>query len=222
MPITGLLWGAAIDPSFLRRSDEFPRFVVPHAHNQSLGAQHLADIEVNVTLSKTHWLGGKYRRYRVSWTVTLPGNPEQELLSFPEQFDFLTEHEAFKYGENRTHTFVDSMLSTPSKAQVPRRGRSARNAPGGLMVRAGARHFGAVWRVAAFPMIPSSFVRQAEATGNTESSGKSSDNRNTISLSGLFALPVNCVASAMLQIFWLRLRRSIQPAGFEPLDRATG
>ncbi|MBC8727460.1 hypothetical protein [Paraburkholderia sp. UCT2] len=73
------------------------------------------NIEVNVTLSKTHWLGGKYRRYRVSWTVTLPGNPEQELLSFPEQFDFLTEHEAFKYGENRAHTFVDSMLSTPSQ-----------------------------------------------------------------------------------------------------------
>ncbi|WP_162634032.1 MULTISPECIES: hypothetical protein [Paraburkholderia] len=44
-------------------------------------------------------------------------------------------------------------------------------------------------------------MRQTEATGDTESSGKSSDNRNTISLSGLFALPVNCVVSAMLQIF---------------------
>ncbi|RZF26333.1 hypothetical protein EVC45_28285 [Paraburkholderia sp. UYCP14C] len=36
------------------------------------------NIEVHVTLSKTRWLGGKYRRYRVSWTVTFPGNPEQE------------------------------------------------------------------------------------------------------------------------------------------------
>ncbi|MDH6146576.1 MULTISPECIES: hypothetical protein [Paraburkholderia] len=85
------------------------------------------NIEVNVTLSKTHWLGGKYRRYRVSWTVTLPGNPEEELLSFPEQFDFLTEHEAFKYGENRAHTFVDSMLSTPSQR---RRFRDAAARPG--------------------------------------------------------------------------------------------
>ncbi|RZF26475.1 hypothetical protein EVC45_27470 [Paraburkholderia sp. UYCP14C] len=39
----------------------------------------------------------------------------QELVSFPEQFDFLTEREAFKYGENRAYTFVDSMLSTPSE-----------------------------------------------------------------------------------------------------------
>ncbi|MGF6478429.1 hypothetical protein QFZ91_000590 [Paraburkholderia sp. JPY419] len=73
------------------------------------------NIEVNVTLSKTHWLGGKYRRYRVSWTVTLPGNPHQEVVSFPEQFDFLTEREAFRYGENRAHTYIDSMLSTPSQ-----------------------------------------------------------------------------------------------------------
>ncbi|MEX3814995.1 hypothetical protein AB3X96_32840 [Paraburkholderia sp. BR13439] len=73
------------------------------------------NIEVNVSLSKTHWLGGKYRRYRVSWTVRLPGNPQQERVSFPEQFDFLTEREAFKYGENRAHTYVDSMLSTPSE-----------------------------------------------------------------------------------------------------------
>ncbi|MBB5445074.1 MULTISPECIES: hypothetical protein [unclassified Paraburkholderia] len=43
MPITGLLWAAAIDPSFLRHSDEFPQFVVPHPQNQSLGAQPRID-----------------------------------------------------------------------------------------------------------------------------------------------------------------------------------
>ncbi|MCC8392274.1 hypothetical protein LJ656_06700 [Paraburkholderia sp. MMS20-SJTR3] len=74
-------------------------------------------IEVHVSMSRSHWLGGKYRRYRVSWTVTLPGNPPRHLASFPEQFDFLTEQEAFKYGENRAHTFIDSMLSTPSRRQ---------------------------------------------------------------------------------------------------------
>jgi hypothetical protein len=73
------------------------------------------NIEVHVTLSKSHWLGGKYRRYRVSWAVTFHGDPEQELMSFPEQFDFLTEYEAFKYGESRAHTFIDSILSTPSQ-----------------------------------------------------------------------------------------------------------
>jgi hypothetical protein len=79
------------------------------------------NIEVHVTPSKSHWLGGKFRRYRVSWAVALPGNPEKEFVSFPEQFDFLTEQEAFKYGENRAHTYIDSILSTPS----PKRGIDA-------------------------------------------------------------------------------------------------
>ncbi|APA89767.1 hypothetical protein BJG93_30330 (plasmid) [Paraburkholderia sprentiae WSM5005] len=73
------------------------------------------DIEVHVSLSRSHGLGGKYRRFRVSWTVTMPGDPPRELANLPEQFDFLTEHEAFKYGENRAHTFIDSILSTPSR-----------------------------------------------------------------------------------------------------------
>ncbi|MBC8747426.1 MULTISPECIES: hypothetical protein [Paraburkholderia] len=73
------------------------------------------DVEVHVSLSRSHGLAGKYRRFRVSWTVTMPGFPTRELANLPEQFDFLTEHEAFKYGENRAHTFIDSMLSTPSQ-----------------------------------------------------------------------------------------------------------
>lgn len=75
------------------------------------------DIEVHVSISRSNWLGGKYRRYRVSWTVTMPGRPTSQLVSFPEQFDFLTENEAFKYGENRAHTYIDSVLSTPSQRQ---------------------------------------------------------------------------------------------------------
>jgi hypothetical protein len=73
------------------------------------------DVEVHVTMSRSQWLGGKYRRFRVSWTVTIPGGPARHLVSFPEQFDFLTEQEAFRYGEKRAHTFIDSMLTTPSQ-----------------------------------------------------------------------------------------------------------
>ena len=72
-------------------------------------------IDVHVTPARSHALGGVYRRFRVSWTVSSPGVPEQQVSSFPEKFDFLTEQEAFRYGEKRAHTFIDSMLSSPSQ-----------------------------------------------------------------------------------------------------------
>jgi hypothetical protein len=71
-------------------------------------------IEVHVSLSKAHAIGGMYRRFRVSYTISLPAHPERRLVNFPEQFDFLSEQEAFRYGERRAHTFIDSILSTPS------------------------------------------------------------------------------------------------------------
>lgn len=76
------------------------------------------NIEVHVTPAKSHALGGICRRYRVSWMVSSPGNPDQELASFPEQFDFLTEQEAFRYGEKRAHTSIDCMLSGPSPTGI--------------------------------------------------------------------------------------------------------
>ncbi|MBP0588377.1 hypothetical protein J8I87_01330 [Paraburkholderia sp. LEh10] len=72
-------------------------------------------IEVHVTPAKSRGMGGISRRYRVSWTVSSPDIPHRHLASFPEQFDFLTEQEAFKYGEARAHTFIDSIMLTPSK-----------------------------------------------------------------------------------------------------------
>jgi hypothetical protein len=75
-------------------------------------------IEVHVTPARTYALGGIARRYRVSWTISKPGGREGEFASFPEQFDFLSEQDAFAYGENRAHTYIDSMLSTPSKSRT--------------------------------------------------------------------------------------------------------
>ncbi|TCG04488.1 hypothetical protein BZM27_40570 [Paraburkholderia steynii] len=72
-------------------------------------------VDVCVTPAKTYALGGIYRRYRVTWTVSSPGRTGNEVVSFPEQFDFLSEQEAFRYGEKRAHTFIDSVLSTPSQ-----------------------------------------------------------------------------------------------------------
>ncbi|MEM5390074.1 hypothetical protein VSR68_42190 [Paraburkholderia phymatum] len=76
------------------------------------------EIEVLVTPAQWHAFGGICRRYRVSWIVSSPGNPGQVVASFPEQFDFLAEQEAFKYGEGRAHTFIDSILSTPLQRRI--------------------------------------------------------------------------------------------------------
>jgi|GEM_PF-2491135 len=71
-------------------------------------------IEVHVTAAKSHALGGISRRYRVSWSVVLPAQQNREVASFPEQLDFLSEQQAFKYGEKRAHTFIDSVMAAQS------------------------------------------------------------------------------------------------------------
>jgi len=75
-------------------------------------------IEVNVTPARSHAFGGAYRRYRVSWAVSPPGKQDAESACFPEQFDFLCEQEAFSYGEKRAHTYIDSILSTPTRKRM--------------------------------------------------------------------------------------------------------
>jgi hypothetical protein len=71
-------------------------------------------IEVHVTPARAFMIGGIARRYRVSWTVSSLDHPEQSVASFPEQFDFLSEQEASRYGEKRAHTYIDSMVCVPS------------------------------------------------------------------------------------------------------------
>jgi hypothetical protein len=82
---------------------------------QSYGPYRGCHIEVEVTPAKAHVMGGMTRRFRVSWSVSSPDALDQTIASFPEQFDFLSEYEAFRYGENRAHTYVDSILSTRSE-----------------------------------------------------------------------------------------------------------
>jgi hypothetical protein len=79
--------------------------------SQSCAPYRGCHIEVHVTPAKAHVIGGVTRRFRVLWTVSSPGHLNREVASFQEQFNFLSEHEAFRYGENRAHTFIDSVLS---------------------------------------------------------------------------------------------------------------
>jgi hypothetical protein len=83
--------------------------------SQAYAPYRVCGITVHVTVAKSQALGGACRRFRVSWTVSLPGDTQQKLANFPQQFDFLTEQEAFRYGENRAHTFIDSVLCVPAQ-----------------------------------------------------------------------------------------------------------
>lgn len=76
-------------------------------------------VEVHVTPGKARAIGGVYQRYRVSWTVSSPDLPNNRVASFPEQLDFITEQEAFKYGLSRAHTFIDSILCGQADKRVP-------------------------------------------------------------------------------------------------------
>jgi hypothetical protein len=102
--------------------------------SRSYGPYRGCLIEVHVTHSKSHALGGISHRFRVSWTVFSPDVPDLRVASFPERFDFLCDQDAFRYGANRAHTFIDSVLSVPSKR--PMAGDSAERTAHTLAVRA--------------------------------------------------------------------------------------
>ncbi|MFL9912090.1 hypothetical protein P0D84_39030 [Paraburkholderia sp. RL17-337-BIB-A] len=75
-------------------------------------------IEVHATPARAAVMGGIARRYRVSWTVSSLEHPEQSFASFPEQFDFLSEQVASRFGENRAHTYTDSVVCVPSRIRA--------------------------------------------------------------------------------------------------------
>jgi hypothetical protein len=68
-------------------------------------------INVRVTPAATLSFHGVGHRYKVSWTISSYAHPGREIASFPERLGFLSEQEAFRYAENRAHTFIDCMLS---------------------------------------------------------------------------------------------------------------
>jgi len=86
--------------------------------SRSYGPYRGCHIEVHVTQAKSYALGGISHRFRVSWTVFSPDDQNLRGASFPERFDFLCDQDAFRYGAKRAHTFIDSILSVPSKRQM--------------------------------------------------------------------------------------------------------
>ena len=76
-------------------------------------------VEVCVTVCKSLSFHGMVLRYRVSWSIFPPDNLSPAIASFPEQAEFLHEDEAFRYGENRAHTFIDCAIYHRSKDSSP-------------------------------------------------------------------------------------------------------
>jgi hypothetical protein len=76
-------------------------------------------VEVCVTPCKSLSFHGMGRRYRVSWSIFPPDNLSPAIASFPERAEFLHEDEAFRYGENRAHTFIDCAIYHRSKDSSP-------------------------------------------------------------------------------------------------------
>ncbi|MEA3086153.1 MAG: hypothetical protein QOC89_3850 [Paraburkholderia sp.] len=79
---------------------------------QSYAPYRAFKIDVQVTTGKTLCLHSAGRRYKVSWTISPSGQSAQKVIaSFPEQLEFMSEQDAFRYAEKRAHTFIDGMLS---------------------------------------------------------------------------------------------------------------
>jgi hypothetical protein len=77
------------------------------------------DIDIQATTGKSLCLHAPGRRYKVCWTISSVGQSGKTLASFPEQLEFLSENEAFRYAEDRAHTFIDGMLSAKSPIHSP-------------------------------------------------------------------------------------------------------
>ncbi|MDR6449660.1 hypothetical protein J2794_005798 [Paraburkholderia terricola] len=76
-------------------------------------------IDVQVTPARTLSFHGVGRRYKVSWLIKRSADPGDEIASFPERLEFMSEDEAFRYAQNRAHTFIDCMLSRKYPAPSP-------------------------------------------------------------------------------------------------------
>jgi hypothetical protein len=76
-------------------------------------------VEVCVTPCKSLSFHGMGCRYRVSWSIFPPDNLSSAIASFPERAEFLHEDEAFRYGKNRAHTFIDCAIYHSSKDSSP-------------------------------------------------------------------------------------------------------
>lgn len=71
-------------------------------------------IEVRVTPGNSFSFSGVERRYTVAWSIFSMKSRAAPIASFPERVDFMTETDAFKYGERKARTFIDDTMNRAS------------------------------------------------------------------------------------------------------------
>ncbi len=71
-------------------------------------------IEVSVTPGNSVSFKGVERRYTVAWSIFSMKSRAAPIASFPERIDFMTETDAFKYGEKKARTFIDGTMNRAS------------------------------------------------------------------------------------------------------------
>jgi hypothetical protein len=71
-------------------------------------------IEVRVIPGNSVSFNGVERRYTVAWSIFSMKSLAAPIASFPERVDFMTETDAFNYGERKARTFIDGTMNRAS------------------------------------------------------------------------------------------------------------
>ncbi|WP_175946347.1 hypothetical protein [Caballeronia sp. BCC1704] len=87
--------------------------------NQSCVPYRGFTIDVRVVASKSPSLDGHQARYAVSWTIGSFDSGATPVVSLPEQLNFLTPDDGFKYAERQAKRFIDGCADDGSAAAAP-------------------------------------------------------------------------------------------------------
>ena len=87
--------------------------------NQSCVPYRGYTIDVRVVASKSPSLDGQQVRYAVSWTIVSFDSGATPVVSLPEQLNFLTPDDGFRYAERQAKRFIDGCVNDGSTDAAP-------------------------------------------------------------------------------------------------------
>ncbi|SAL38216.1 hypothetical protein AWB72_03878 [Caballeronia concitans] len=87
--------------------------------NQSCVPYRGYTIDVRVVASQSPSLDGQQVRYAVSWTIASFDSGASPVISLPEQLNFLTLDNGFRYAERQAKRFIDGCANDGSAGAAP-------------------------------------------------------------------------------------------------------
>ncbi|WP_250501311.1 hypothetical protein [Caballeronia sp. GAWG1-5s-s] len=87
--------------------------------NQSCLPYRGYTIDVRVVSSKAPSLDGQEVRYAVSWSILSFDSDAAPIVSLPEQLNFLTPDEGFRYAERQAKRFIDGCVNNANVGADP-------------------------------------------------------------------------------------------------------